>query len=223
MNKINFINIIDNYNSFKMSLKKQFNHDLLLIREFCLNHDIPIIRDDVADFVNLIIYISKSNNLLELGTAVGYSSINFALHNEKLQITTIDNYLERTKIAKENFNKLNLTTRFNLIEDDITNVLKQLINNNSKYDIIFLDAAKAQYINWIEDIKKLMNNNSILITDNIFNDNNSFLNKLSIEKRDRTIHTRMRSYLDYIFNDKDFISNIYNLGDGITVSIKNNE
>lgn len=207
------------YISFKNSLSNNIDNDLLELKKYCINNNIPIIREDIIDIINLIIKLSNAKNLLELGTAVGYSCINFAKNNDIL-ITTIENNEERIEESKKNISKFNLSHKINLIEQDITDAIKILVKNNEKFNIIFLDAAKGQYLFWLNDIKLLMNNNSILIADNIFNDNYVFESKYSIEKRDRTIHTRMKKFLYNIFNDIELETKILNIGDGISISIK---
>ena len=207
------------YISFKNSLSSNIDNELLNLKKYCIDNKIPIIREDVSDFINLVIKLSNANKLLELGTAIGYSSINFAINNDII-ITTIENNEERIINSKNNILKFKLSNRIKLIEQDITDAIKILVKNNEKFDIIFLDAAKGQYIYWLNDIKLLMKNKSILIADNIFNDNYIFESKYSIEKRDRTIHTRMKQFLYNIFNDNELESKILNLGDGISISIK---
>ena len=197
-----------------------------IIYDFCVKNDVPIIKNATKDFVRSIINIKKPTKILEIGCAVGYSSI--IMYDEVKKycrnpiMYTIENYPKRIHEAKLNFNKYGYKDIV-LFEDDAGIILKKLIQSGDKFDLIFLDAAKAQYPIWLDDIKKLLNKNGILIADNIFKDGEILESRYLIRKRDRTIHQRMREFLHKIFNDNNLSSYIYNIGDGISLSVKNNE
>lgn len=214
---------IENFiESFKCAENEYINN----IYDFCINNDVPIIKNTTKDFIRGIINIKRPTKILEIGCAVGYSSI--IMYDEVKKycknpiMYTIENYPKRIQQAKSNFNKYGYKDIV-LFEDDAGIILKKLIESGDKFDLIFLDAAKAQYPIWLNDIKKLLNNNSILIADNIFKDGEIFESRYLIRKRDRTIHQRMREFLHKIFNDNNLTSYIYNIGDGISLSVINNE
>ena len=132
---------------------------------------------------------------------------------------TVENNIDRIKEAKTNIEKFFDDKKVVLIEDDITNYL-EAAEKEEKYDFVFLDAAKAQYIVWLPMLKKLMKKGAVLLADNIFKDGEILESRYTIIKRDRTIHKRMREYLHEVAKDIDFDTTIFNVGDGISVSIK---
>ena len=208
---------------FIMSLSKESDSDILKLKEYAISNDVPIIRDETRDFIRMILEIYKPKEILEIGTAIGYSTILMHKINSESNIVTIEDFERRVKEAKKNIdeyiNKYKPNGKITLLNIDATNYLKE---NTKKevFDFVFLDAAKAQYINWLPSIKRLMKKNSILVSDNIFKDGEILESKFLIKKRDRTIHKRMREFLKEICNDKELSTYIYNLGDGISLSIK---
>ena len=211
---------IERINDFILSFHDD-DAELLILKDYAIKHDIPIIRDETKDFLNIILKIAKPNNILELGTAIGYSTLVIykAINGHFNSFITVEENKDRILIAKSNFDKYFRNDKVALIETDITKFLKEY-KKSECFDFVFLDAAKAQYIVWLPYIKKLMKKGSILIADNIFKDGEILESKYYIIKRDRTIHKRMREFLHTISSDNDFATNLFNLGDGISVSIK---
>lgn len=197
------------------------DEDLEILKEYAIHHGVPIIRDDTKDFLTFLLKAKRPKSVLELGTAIAYSTLVIykALDKDVDTIVTVENYDERIKIAESNIKKYFDEGKVSFIKDDITTYLKNIKQENV-FDFVFLDAAKAQYIIWLPYIKKLMKKDAILVADNIFKDGEMLESKYAILKRDRTIHKRMREFLHEIMTDKDFDSNILNIGDGISVSIK---
>ncbi len=188
------------------------------IRAFALKTNVPIIKRSSESLMKTILKLKKIDNILELGTAIGYSSL-LMLENCSANIDTVENYHKRIEIAKKNFVNSIYKDRVNLIEGDISQILKALIDEDKKYDFIFLDAAKAQYINWLNDIKLLLNERGILFSDNILQDANIVESRFAINKRDKTIHKRLRKYLYTISHDKNFTTSIVPIGDGVALSV----
>lgn len=187
------------------------------LKREAIDLDVPIIRNETADILSILIKINKPENILELGTGIGYSTLIMLFSSEESKITTIENYKKRIEIAKKNFLKYDKNNNIFLIESDITDSLKVL---DKKFDFIFLDAAKAQYPIWFEYLKKIINKNGIIFADNIFRDGEVIESHFAIRKRNRTIHKRMREFLQILKDDIDFDTKIINIGDGITISIK---
>ena len=208
-------------NDFILSLRSDENKDLLKLKKYAFENDVPIIKDDTRDFLKTLLNIKKPSKILELGTAIAYSTI--ILYNECAEhlesLVTIENFEKRIVVAKENIDKYLDKNKVKLIEGDIGEYLKQN-SEKERFDFIFLDAAKAQYIIWFPYIKKMLNKDGILVADNIFKDGEVIESKWLIEKRDRTIHKRMREFLHTIMRDEQLHTEIFNLGDGISVSIK---
>lgn len=204
---------------FILSLSSEIDDDIMSLKEYALKNDVPIIRDETRDFLKLILNIKKPSSILEIGTAIAYSTLIMHRNCSDAKIVTIEDFERRIIEAKNNIDKYFDKSKITLIEKDAGIYLKE--NKDTEvFDFVFLDAAKGQYINWIGDIKRLMKKDAILISDNIFKDGEILESKFLIKKRDRTIHKRMRDFLKNITDDSDFNTYIFNIGDGISVSIK---
>ena len=187
---------------------------MLEIEEYAKKYNIPIMQKDGIEF--LINFIKKNNikNILEIGTAIGYSAIKMANISDDINITSIERDEIRYKEAVKNINKFNLNNRIKLINDDAFNV-----ELNDKFDLIFIDAAKAQSIKFFTKFEKNLNDNKYIITDNI-----NFHGLVgSNEKMSRNLKQLVRKisdYVDFLKNNNNYITKFYDIGDGISVSIK---
>lgn len=204
---------------FIMSLSNEKDKDILELKEKALQNDVPIIRDETKALLRMILNIKKPSKVLEIGTAIAYSTLVIHRECKSAEIVTVEDYPKRISEAKENINKYFDKKKIELIEEDAGIYISK--NTDSEiFDLVFLDAAKAQYINWLKDIKRLMKKDAILIADNIFKDGEILESKFLIKKRDRTIHKRMREFLNSISKDEEFKTSIFNIGDGVSVTIK---
>ncbi|MBO4864496.1 MAG: O-methyltransferase [Eubacterium sp.] len=191
--------------------------------------DIPIIRKDTEKWLKQFLKITKPKRILEIGTAVGYSSIIMASVLDELYednrdswiIDTLELDAERIKIAIENIHLAGYEDKINIHEGDAVETLTSLQNKKdvSHYDFIFIDAAKAQYMNYLDLSLKLSHEGTILVTDNIFEDGKVLESHFLVEKRDRTIHDRMREYIYHITHAPNLETVLFPIGDGISVSI----
>ena len=165
-----------------------------------------------------VIQLKKKRLRMEVGTAVGYSSILMSENMpEKCTITTIENYDKRIPVARNNFKRAGKENVITLIEGDALEVLKTL---EGPYDFIFMDAAKGQYINYLPDIKRVLRKGGLLISDNILQEGEIVESRYAVTRRNRTIHTRIREYVYELTHTKDFVTSIVPIGDGITLSVK---
>lgn len=182
---------------------------------------VPIIRKGSQRLIRFMLDLKKPLNVLEVGTATGFSAI-FMLEflNKKAKITTIEKMEERAAKAEENFKKFDKNKQINLIKGDATDILSELISKNKTYDFIFMDAAKGQYIHFFENIKKLLISGGMLITDNMLQEGRLLDSRYTVVRRDRTIHSRMREYVNVLLTDKEFETMLLESGDGMAVSIK---
>ena len=156
--------------------------------------------------------------ILEVGTAVGYSALLMAqVMPEDCRITTIEKYEPRIAEAKENFARAGVADRVTLLEGDAGDILRQL---EGTYDFIFMDGAKGQYLNWLPDILRLMPGGGILFSDNVLQDGDVVQSRYGVERRDRTIHGRMREYLYQIKHMDQLESAVIPVGDGVAVSVR---
>lgn len=182
--------------------------------------NVPIIRKEMGNLLKVLLELKQPQNILEVGTAVGYSSILMSENMpENCHITTIENYDKRIPIAKENFERAGKEDVITLIEGDATQVLTEL---DGPYDFIFMDAAKGQYINFLPDILRLMPAGGLLISDNILQEGELVESRYAVTRRNRTIHTRMREYVYMLTHSEELVTSIVPIGDGITLSVKKN-
>lgn len=179
---------------------------------------VPIIRREMQSFLKALLRITSPRLILEVGTAVGFSTLLMSEYApEDCRITTIENYEKRIPIARENFRKAGKEDRITLLEGDAAQVLKTL---EGSYDFIFMDAAKAQYIHFLPDILRLLSNGGILVSDNVLQDGDLIESHFAVERRNRTIYKRMREYLYVLKNHEQLETSILPLGDGVTLSVK---
>lgn len=178
---------------------------------------VPVIRREVQSFLKVFLAMNRPGRILEVGTAVGFSAI---LMCENLpaesRITTIENYEKRIPAARENFRRSGYEERITLLEGDVAQVLRTL---SDPYDFIFMDAAKGQYIRFLPEVLRLMEPGSVLISDNVLQDGEVIESRFAVERRNRTIHKRMREYLYAVKHHPRLVTAVLPLGDGITVSV----
>ena len=168
--------------------------------------------------MKVLLAMQRPMRILEVGTAVGFSSILMAEYNPvECEIVTIENYAKRIPIARENFIRAGKEKQITLIEGDATEVLKTL---DTPFDMIFMDAAKGQYINFMPDILRLLKVNGVLVSDNVLQDGDIIESHYAVTRRNRTIYKRMREYLYELTHREDLVTAVLPVGDGITLSIK---
>lgn len=187
---------------------------VLDIEKYAEEYNIPIMMKDGIEFMLKYIKDNNVKNILEIGTAIGYSAIRMCLISDDINVTTIERDKDRYNLAIQNIKDFNLEDRINVILDDAFNV-----NLNDKYDLIFIDAAKSQYIKFFEKFKFNLNNNGVIFSDNLHFHGlvNTPLN--NIESRNvRGIVRKLNNYIDFLKNNKEFKTEFYDIGDGISIS-----
>jgi len=200
-------------------LIKESDKELLQMEEYAKINHVPIIHKEVGKFLELFINIVKPLKILELGTAIGYSSILMSrCAGSKTTITTIERDKKMVELAVGNINKLGLEKNIQVLEGDCLNILENL---TEKYDIIFMDAGKGHYKDFFPNCVRLLNKNGVIISDNVLFRGMIASDEL-IEKRKITIVKRMREYLDYISKNNEFSTSIIPMGDGIAISTRRN-
>ena len=178
---------------------------------------VPVIREETAAFLQTMTAAMRPKAILEVGTAVGYSTLLMAeVMPLKCHITTIEKYEKRIPQARENFKEAGETERITLLEGDAQDILKGL---TGPFDLVFMDAAKGQYLLWLPRVLELMSPGGMLISDNVLQDGDIIESRYAVERRNRTIHGRMREYLYELKHSERLITSIVPIGDGITVSI----
>lgn len=180
---------------------------------------VPVMRETTRELMKVNLLVAKPSNILEIGTAVGYSSLYMSQYiGNEAKITTIeldDNRYSEACINIKNFGKDNVIS---VIHGDAAEVLEGL--ENDMYDMVFVDAAKGQYINYYENVLRVLKKGGLMISDNVLQDGEIMESHFAVEKRNRTIHDRMREYLQVITNDNRLETAILSVGDGVAISVK---
>ena len=179
---------------------------------------VPVIRRETQNLLKLLLAMNHPKRILEVGTAVGFSALLMEYYNPAdCKITTIENYAKRIPIARENFRRAGKENVIQLLEGDAAKVMRDL---TEEYDFIFMDAAKGQYPGWLDRLLFLLSDGGVLVSDNIFQDGDIIESRYAVERRNRTIHARMREYLYTLKHTPGLITSILPVGDGVTVSVK---
>lgn len=188
------------------------------IEKHALETQVPIIRKSMQSLLKFLLTLAKPKNILEVGTAIGFSALLMDEYSpEGCHITTIEKYEKRIPVALENFKRAGAEEHITLLEGDATDILRKL---NGSYDLIFMDAAKGQYINFMPDILRLLAPGGLLISDNVLQDGDIIESRFAVTRRNRTIHARMRDYLYELKHHPDLETVILPVGDGVTLSMK---
>lgn len=205
---VTYINSLDTGNTpFLEALEKE-----------AIDTYVPIIRKEMQTFLKWMLAVKRPMRILEVGTAIGFSALLMAEYNPvDGKITTIENYEKRIPIAKENFKKAGREEQITLLEGDAADWLKQL---DGPFDFIFMDAAKGQYIHFMDDVIRLLAPDGILVSDNVLQDGDIIESRYVVTRRNRTIHKRMRDYLYQLTHHPKLQTTVLPLGDGVTLSVK---
>jgi len=188
------------------------------IEQEALDTFVPIIRKETQSFLKVLLMIKKPKRILEVGTAVGFSAILMSEYMpEDGHITTIENYEKRIPIARENFKRAGKEHMITQIQGDALEVMKEL---DGTYDFIFMDAAKGQYIHYLPEVLRLLEKDGVLMSDNVLQDGDIIESRFAVERRNRTIHSRMREYLYELKHNEQLQTSLIPLGDGVALSIK---
>ncbi len=190
------------------------------IRLYAFEAYIPIIRGDVENLLRLLLTLAKPGRILEIGTAVGYSTLVLAESAPDADIITIEKDPARVQRAALHFSRAGVLDRIVQKQGDAGEILKDLAREEV-FDFIFLDGAKAQYIRWLPFLIKMMAPGALLVSDNCLQEGDIALSPFALSnRRDRTIHTRMRQFIEALLRDPRFLSGVYTIGDGVCVSMK---
>ena len=185
------------------------------MEEYARDNNIPIMMSDGIEFLTNYIKNNNIKNILEIGSAIGYSAIRMALIDDEIYITTIERDEKRYNEAIKNIKEASLTNQINIILDDAFNV-----DIDFKFDLIFIDAAKAQYIKFFEKFKNNLNKGGVIISDNLkfhgLVDTNEHIESRNV----RQLVRKIKNYNEFLKENDEFETTFYDIGDGIAVSIK---
>lgn len=217
--EVNVLIIDERLSTYIDSISWNIPKYLKEVEKEAVKDGVPIIRRSMQSLISFLLSVKKPKAVLEIGTAVGFSSMLMSEYvSEDTVIDTIEKVPVRIKCAKENFEKYGKKDRINLFEGDAVDVLKELENKGKRYDFIFMDAAKGQYLNFLEPILGMLTNDGLLVTDNVLQDGDIIQSRYAITKRDRTIHGRMREYLYFLTHSEKFKTVVLPVGDGAALS-----
>ncbi len=204
---INYNHIVDYLNNIYI------DEDFIELRNYGIENNIPIMKLETKEFLKTLVLISKPKNILEIGTAIGYSSLLFSKYSNA-NITTIEKSKEISEIAKANFSKYN--KKINLINMDAK---KALNNFNQGFDFVFIDANKSQYEYYFNESLKLLNENGLIVCDNILF-RGEITNDDLIDRRHITMVKNLRKFLSHITNLDEYVTSIIPIGDGISLTTR---
>ena len=204
--------------SYINSLSTEDTPFLTELEKWALKERVPIIRKETQSFLKMLLVMKQPEHILEVGTAVGYSALLMAqVMPEGTDILTIEKYEPRIPVARRHFEEAGLSDRITLLEGDAGEILKKL---DGPFDFIFMDAAKGQYIHWLPDILRLLSANGVLFSDNVLQDGDIIESRFAVERRNRTIHARMREYLYTLTHMPELQTSVVPIGDGVALSVK---
>ena len=207
--------VLDFIRSFGVDRGSEALH---MIEKEAIRDDVPIIRKESGELLRILLQIKKPEKILEVGAAIGFSSVFMGENTDNnTHITTIENYPPRIERAKVNIALAGMEDKITLISGDAAEVLKEL---SGSWDFIFMDAAKGQYIHYMPEAVRLLSDGGILMSDNVLQDGDIIESRFAVERRNRTIHSRMRDYLYELKHSDVLETSIIPLGDGVALSIK---
>jgi predicted O-methyltransferase YrrM len=203
---------------FIESMEPDLSETLEKIEDYANAHRVPILRPQSRAILRYLLAQGRPRAILEVGTAIGFSALYMREYTpSQTQIDTIEKYEPYAAMAKENFETADPTRRITLYEGDATDVLKTL---NKSYELIFMDAAKGQYIHFLPEAIRLLSPGGVLLSDNCLQDGDVLESRYAVIRRDRTIHGRMREYLYEITHHPMLSTCILPIGDGMALSTK---
>ncbi|GHU62925.1 O-methyltransferase [Clostridia bacterium] len=200
------------------SLLPDFPEDCENIAKVAEKEYVPIIKRETANLIKTLLLLIRPERVLEIGTAIAYSTIFMAKYlPAKAKITTIEQNEKRILSAKKNIERLGLTEKIELKEGNASEILSKLTEN---YEFIFMDAAKGQYGSWLPHLLSHLKTGGILLSDNVFFEGRILESRFLVSRRQRTIHSRMRQFLYQISHHEQLQTTVLPIGDGVSLSVK---
>lgn len=188
------------------------------IEREALGNQIPIIRKPTQSLLKFLLALVHPVKILEVGTAVGFSALLMSEYSpEDCHITTIEKDERRIAVAKDNFRRAGRENRITLLEGDALELLREL---DGGYDMIFMDAAKGQYLHFFREVMRLLVPGGLLVSDNVLQDGDVIQSRFAVTRRNRTIHARMREYLYELKHHPELETAVLPVGDGVALSTK---
>ena len=187
------------------------------LSQYAKDNHVPVMMEDGLAFLLDQVRQAKVKNFLEIGTAIGKTAIAVASLDPEIQVVTIERDPKMIEAAKINIAESGLASQITLIEGDALEVMKTL---GGPYDLIFLDAAKGQYIRYLPEVLRLLDREGVLLADNVLKGGEVIESRFAVERRNRTIHSRMREFLYELKHHEELQTSILPLGDGVALSVR---
>ncbi len=198
----------------RASLKKSSGH-IEEMEAFAKKYEVPISQPETIKLIEILIKLGRISNILEVGSAIGYSAIRMAKAGAK-HIDTIEINPDAVRVARENIDKANLGNNINVIYGDAKEVLPTL---DGEYDMIFVDASKGQYNEFFPNCMRMLKSGGLLVSDNVLYKGMTATDEL-VQRRKITIVRRLRAYIDMLCSNPELETDILPIGDGVALSIK---
>ena len=210
---------LERISSFIQSYITDEKGQLAGIYDDAVQRGVPVIRKETKELLKTQLLALRPRKILEIGTAVGYSALVMldCLKDENVAITTLEIDEDRIREALHNIRQAQKEKQIKVIQGDAMETLKTL--EDSVYDFVFVDAAKAQYINYYPEIMRVVKKGGMIISDNLLQEGEILESHFSVDKRNRTIHDRMREYIYTITHDERLVTSVLSVGDGVAISI----
>ena len=198
--------------------QKQLPGELGQIQKEANEKGVPIIPHETVVFMQFLLGQLQPKKILEIGTAIGFSSSLMAQYaGEGAHVTTIDRFDVMIRNAKATYARLGNEEQITLLEGQAADIFPTL---SGSYDFIFMDAAKGQYIHFLPEILRLLAKDGVLVSDNVLQDGDVIESRFAVTRRNRTIHKRMREYLYTLTHSEELVTAVLPVGDGITLSTR---
>jgi len=215
----------ERFESYIDSLSLELPEPLRSLEQEALEAAVPIIRKGTQGLLAFLLALKRPVNILEVGTAVGFSALFMKEHMpEGSHITTIEKVEMRLVEARKNLAAYDPEGRITLLEGEAQEILECLAAEKpGGFDFIFMDAAKGQYMNFLPPILELLSQDGMLVSDNILQEGDILESRYAIVRRDRTIHSRMREYIHTLTHTPGLRTVVLQVGDGMTLTIREDE
>ncbi len=195
--------------------------------QYAKKNYVPIIRMEMKRFLEVLVMIYRPKRILEIGTAIGYSSIVMAQSLQKfygnldgVEIITLERNDAMYQEAVQNVEKSEFMDTIKIQHGEAEDLLQELRKSGQVFDMVFMDAAKGQYLTFLPYCLELLKVNGLLVSDNVLQNGDIARSRFNVDRRQRTIHQRMRQYLWELNHRKDLQTSIIDIADGVTLSIK---
>lgn len=188
------------------------------IEKYAAQTGVPVIRKSMQSLLKFLLAFAKPKSILEVGTAIGFSALLMCEYGPKdCRVTTIEKEEKRALAAEENIQRGGREGQIRLLKGDAAHMLGEL---SAPYDLIFMDGAKGQYIRFLPDALRLLAPGGILVSDNVLQDGEIIESRYAVNRRNRTIHARMREYLYELKHTPGLETVILPVGDGAALTVR---